>query len=254
MGEIETAVVIPARDEEELLPYILDGLSAQRNIGQTALILVDNGSTDRTVDIFEDRRVALLEAGFQVVETISEDTPGIAKACDRGFTHAIENLGANIVARLDADTVPSSTWLASLIHRHASDGSIALLTGPVVPGLPELTLWRDRLIVPTAKFIGKILKAGRYKEIGMLKFAPGYNMSTTADAYKRVGGFQSLFGLTEDVRYNLEVAREFGAGSIRFERLMKVHNSQRRLRMLGYLGTARYYFIDSADRQSVSTT
>ena len=85
----------------------------------------------------------------------------------------------------------------------------------------------------------------------MLHFAPGHNMSTTADAYTVTGGFPrtKIEDESEDVTYNIRIATEFGLGQMGWDNDMVVYTSQRRLRAMGYLGALRYYVCDSPDRR-----
>jgi glycosyltransferase involved in cell wall biosynthesis len=85
----KVAIVIPALNEEAALPTLLaeiPGESAQW------IIVVDNGSTDRTAYVAR-------AAGALVA---SEPVPGYGRACLKGFQTAYE-LGAEIVIFMDGD-------------------------------------------------------------------------------------------------------------------------------------------------------
>jgi len=240
----EAAVVIPAYNEAERIGRTLVSLSVQSRVDSElcpAIVVVDNNSNDGTAE------VALEQAnkcGLFALHVISEKRQGVAAASNTGFRFAIDELGAKVVARLDADTLPMTPWFNALTRRHAKRPNLALLTGPVLPGLEGDPRKLDMALLPIAKFMGKIIKAGRYHELGMLRFVPGHNMSTTSHAYNTVGGFSIGSTLTDDVDYNLKIMREFGARSIGKDRDMVVFTSSRRLRELGYLGAARHYLSD----------
>jgi glycosyltransferase involved in cell wall biosynthesis len=253
MSEATAAIVIPARDEGELIGRVLFGIANQEvglNSPECTVVVVDNGSSDNTVDVAESFRGTL---GRFKLRIVNEDEIGIGAACDTGFRYAVEELGAGVIARLDADTVPDPSWFATLTSRHADDPSLALLTGPVVPGLAEEAHLTDRIVIPVAKVMSKALKTIRYRSPAMMRFAPGHNMSTTAAAYVEVGGFSRKGLVTEDVEYNLRIAESFGRKSIKYETAMRVATSQRRIRNLGYIGAAQYYYKDEIIPANVST-
>ena len=56
------AVVIPARDEAEVIGHALDSLLAQRLDGELAIFVVDDASSDATAEIARSRGVTVLKA------------------------------------------------------------------------------------------------------------------------------------------------------------------------------------------------
>ncbi len=86
---MRVAVVIPALNEEEALPSVLADL---RRLRPGRVIVVDNGSTDRTRDI-------ALEGG---AELVIEERRGYGSACLAGFAH-LEETPPDIIVILDAD-------------------------------------------------------------------------------------------------------------------------------------------------------
>src|SRR5258705_10950946 len=99
------SIVVPARNEEELLPSCLRALMAQDYPGPLEIIVVDNGSTDRTAEAA--RRFD--------VNVVSEPRHGYVYALARGFSLAT---GA-IVTTTDADTVPPRHWISRLVREDA---------------------------------------------------------------------------------------------------------------------------------------
>ncbi|MGW1770408.1 glycosyltransferase [Streptomyces sp. NPDC002104] len=67
------AIVVPARDEAEVLPYSLPSLLAQEYPGEAEVILVDDGSTDGTGELA--RRLADAHAGLPLT-VLSPGEPG----------------------------------------------------------------------------------------------------------------------------------------------------------------------------------
>ncbi len=84
------SVIIPARNEAESIRLVLSGLPISK---LHEIIVVDNGSTDRTSD--EARNFA------PNVRVVREDRPGYGQACLTGIAHLSPE--AEIVVFIDAD-------------------------------------------------------------------------------------------------------------------------------------------------------
>jgi glycosyltransferase involved in cell wall biosynthesis len=108
------SVVIPSRDDAQMLRECLSALTHQTH-PVDELIVVDNGSSDDTADVARD-------AGARVVY---EAIAGIPRASAAGYDAA----SGEVIARLDADSVPPPTWLAQIEERFTDDTQLSFLTG-----------------------------------------------------------------------------------------------------------------------------
>lgn len=249
-----SAVVLPAFNEETRIDLTLAALSLQdRSSDHTRhIVVVDNDSTDGTVE-----RVLSFgkSCGDFVLHLIDEQEKGTGAACDTGFRYAIDNLGAEVIGRLDADTVPSPGWMFAIEQRFRRRPKTALLTGPVSAGFDGGPTFFELNLLPRIKTAGKIIKIVQYQSLGMWRFAPGHNMATTRDAYNRVGGFtrSNIVECSEDVQFSLAIAKEFGITKMGYSWNMLAFTSQRRLRELGLWGSARYYLSENAERRALVT-
>ena len=95
----DVAVVIPALNEQEALPLVLGAMPA---VG--AVLVVDNGSEDRTV--------AVAEAGGAFV--LHQPDRGYGNACQTGIAEAVRR-GLGIVVILDGDHSFDPTEMTSLV-------------------------------------------------------------------------------------------------------------------------------------------
>jgi len=114
---LRASVIIPALNEEELIGNTLRSLRAQ-TMPPAEIIVLDNGSTDRTVEIA--RKYADKVLIF----------PGLSlwKMKQMG----VEAAKSPIVVTTDADTVAPPEWLEKLL-RHFSDPNVVAVGGPVRP-------------------------------------------------------------------------------------------------------------------------
>ncbi len=111
---MQATVIIPALNEEEFIENCLRSIRAQ-TLPPAEIIVVDNGSTDRTVEIarkFAD--LVLILPGLSLWEMKQ-----------RG----VEAAKSPIVVTTDADTVAPPDWLEKLL-RHFSDPNVVAVGGP----------------------------------------------------------------------------------------------------------------------------
>lgn len=84
-------VVVPAWNEEETLPAVIAELRS--SVPEADLLVVDDGSTDRTVDVATSAGALVLELPFNL---------GVGGAMRAGYTYALRN-GYDVTVQLDAD-------------------------------------------------------------------------------------------------------------------------------------------------------
>ncbi|WLV26020.1 glycosyltransferase family 2 protein [Aciduricibacillus chroicocephali] len=117
--EISLTVIIPARNEEKRISYLLETLQQQK-LKVDEIIVVDDGSTDRTRDIS-------MEFGVKVVQN-SELNPGWSGkslACWNGAKAA----NGDLLLFMDADTVLSDEKaIGKVIAAYQSEGGTGILS------------------------------------------------------------------------------------------------------------------------------
>ena len=91
------SIVVPAYNEERFLPACLEAI-AQQTIMPDEVIVVDNNSTDRSVEIAKS---------YKFVRIIKAEQQGIVYARNAGFDAA----RSDIIGRIDADTVLPTDWV-----------------------------------------------------------------------------------------------------------------------------------------------
>jgi glycosyltransferase involved in cell wall biosynthesis len=135
-GETPTvSVIVPARDAAATIAATVRALDAQDFLGEWEMILVDDASSDGTVDVARaaaSNRLTVLEG----------DGSGAAEARNRGVRAA----RAPLIAFTDADCAPTPGWLSAGV---AALARADLVQGKVVPdpaqplGPFDRTLWVD---------------------------------------------------------------------------------------------------------------
>jgi hypothetical protein len=103
--ENATLVFIPAWNEAENLPAVLDGLRAE--LPEADVLVVDDGSTDATAEVARERGAEVLSFG---------ENRGLPAGIAAGYTWALEH-GYAYCGRVDADGQHPPAELARLLAR-----------------------------------------------------------------------------------------------------------------------------------------
>jgi len=101
----DTLVFIPAWNEEENLPAVLDDV--RRELGDVDVLVVDDGSTDSTAEVARDAGASVLSFG---------ENRGLKAGIAAGYRHALDQ-GYRFCGRLDADGQHPAAELRRLLDR-----------------------------------------------------------------------------------------------------------------------------------------
>lgn len=178
MGGVDWSIIIPARNEEKHIDLCLQSLCKLEGSGRFEVIVVDNGSTDRTVAIVHSYRERLhLRLAVEQTATVG----------------GLRNLGAGLaegmyLAFLDADCLAPPSWLrdASQVLRHHP---------AAVAGSPYA-------LPPEARWPARVWHA-RFHEgkQGEAAYVPGGCMLMERSVFWKVGGFDSRLRSNEDSQF-----------------------------------------------------
>ena len=138
------SVVIPALNDAELLRTCLEALR-QQNRPADEIIVVDNGSEDATAAVARAAGVTVL----------TQPIRGIFVASALGYNAA----ASDIIARLDADSIPAPDWL-EVVERELDRGpSLSAITGPAsFYGGPAVWRWfGEHIYIPSYYLLMKRL-------------------------------------------------------------------------------------------------
>jgi glycosyltransferase involved in cell wall biosynthesis len=181
----QASVIVPARNAEDTLPRTLDALVRQDLEGPYEVIVVDDGSSDRTADI--------ARAAPAPVRVLSQPPLGPARARNRG----VEESHGALLAFCDADCFPAPGWLRAGVR--ALD-SADLVQGRVMPDPAAPLKPFDRTLWVTS-------------EVGLYETA---SLFVTRETFERAGGFEEWLtpqlgkAMAEDVWFGWK-ARRLGA-------------------------------------------
>jgi glycosyltransferase involved in cell wall biosynthesis len=125
----EISVVVPTHNRLEILPDVLRALDGQVEAPVFEILVVDDGSTDKTAEWLTGWRPRT------VARVLRQDNAGPAKARNV----AVSNARGRFVAFLGDDTVPAPGWLRALRAAAAKRGD------PENLGVLGYTAWHERM-------------------------------------------------------------------------------------------------------------
>jgi len=173
------SVVIPVRNEETVIGRCLKALVENKfPKGSFEIIVVDNGSTDRTLEVVRS---------FQSVINLSILVHAGA------HISALRNLGAcsargAVLAFLDADCITPENWLeeAALLLREPGNGVVGAHYQ-----IPVDSTW-----------VGRIWYEDRFaSKIGDVSYIPSGNLIVRREDFVQVGGFDETIQTNEDFEF-----------------------------------------------------
>jgi peptidoglycan/xylan/chitin deacetylase (PgdA/CDA1 family) len=196
MRKPKISVVIPAYNEEMLLPKCLDSVlnqSLPRKLYE--VIVVDNASTDRTAVIAREKGVRVVWEGKK----------GYVWALKKGVREA----KGEIIAITDADCRVPKDWLEKIYNSYKKDPQLDAVGGP-------FKFFDGNFFF---RFIVSFLV--RYS----IRDLTGANLSFKKSSFRKIGGFDPRVNLGADVLLSLKFRR---FGKIKIDRSNIVATSSRR--------------------------
>jgi glycosyltransferase involved in cell wall biosynthesis len=176
VAAIRVSVIIPTLNEEKMIGNCLKGLAeSSYPLDSFEVMLVDNGSTDHTLEIarsFSSRlRLTILER------------PGVNIS-------GLRNLGAaaakgDVLAFLDADCSIPANWFENAT-RHLASQHAGIIGGDYE--IPKGSSWVARVW----------FEVGYAPKDGEVTFVPSGNMLMMSSTFRRIGGFNEAIKTSED--------------------------------------------------------
>lgn len=209
--------VVPAYNEETLLPACIQSISIECLGAVYEIIVVDNGSTDSTAEVARS-------TGWRVV---SETRKGVTRARQAGL-EASKN---DIVAFIDADNELPPGWLMDALNSF-EDPEVVAVSGPVV--YSELLLPK-RVISFLFYCVAKI----SHQFFPVLQ---GGNFIVRKSAMLKAGGFNTdieFYGEDTDTAVRLSKV-----GKVAFNLNLWVWSSARRMEREGMFLTGGRYILN----------
>lgn len=210
--EAGVSVIIPVLNGADTIGDTLTSLVNQVGAPHdTEIIVVDNGSTDGTPEVIRRFNVMCL----------TECKRGPSAARNRGLKHA----RGEVVACLDADTLPTRRWLKEITAPFA-DSQVLLVGGEIVDYVPGTASERFMSQVGTFKLEYTMFREG-------FPHVSSCNMAVRRSAALAINGWDETFLTAEDFDFTLRLVRRFMCPVIRQPSAVLMNRHRRTAEALG---------------------
>lgn len=183
----DVSVVIAAYNEEMVIRRTIDAICQSRYPNLKEVIVVDDGSSDRTSEVVTEAAVS-----DPRIRLLGQENAGKAMALNRGFANA----QSPIVVTLDADTLFTPDTIGNLVRHFALDTRqrLGAVAGVVKVGNRRNLLTRYQAL----EYVVQIgIDRGAQDALHAILVVPGACAAWRRDAVQMLGGYSPMT-LAED--------------------------------------------------------
>lgn len=206
-GKDMFSIVIPAKNEEKYLPACIESIKRQAGSFCMEIIVVNNGSMDKTKEIAEG-------LGARVID---EPIFGVGRARKIGT----EMASGEWIVNLDADSRLPEDYLLEIKKRFDSDSQLVCLGGQMI--FYDAPWWLNVLRCVFCRPLYYYARMVSGRRVGPL----GNNMVFCKSDYQKTAGFDADLKFGEDS----DICRKLSAfGKVKIDFSLKYSASSRRYR------------------------
>jgi len=205
------SIIIPCRNEEENIEYLLSDLAKQDYPERKfEILVVDDNSTDKTADKVNEFIRFNQKHTVKLIQ-IDEDSQRSAFK-KKAINLAIEIASGELIITTDADCRMDENWLSSIVGFYESEKP-KMIVGPV--SFHNEESWFEKM--QTVEFLSLIGITAGAISIGRPIMCNGANLIYEKSSFQEVGGFgNDRFSSGDDVFLLLKIKKRFGSKSVRF--------------------------------------
>jgi glycosyltransferase involved in cell wall biosynthesis len=188
---MKISVILPCYNGAKTIAIQMDALAHQTYAGEWELVVVNNGSTDNSMEIVEQYRDRIPH--LRIVNAYTPPGPRLPVA--HSYTTGIKAARADAFAFCEADDEVTSGWVAAMA---AALTHYDLVTGPL-----QYTRLNEPWLIAAANSRNLFQSKGLEHAPGLnLPFAFGCNLGMKRSVYETLGGFNgNVFRFAWDVDF-----------------------------------------------------
>lgn len=217
MKEPTISLIIPAYNEDKYIDKCLDYAIKNSEGKLLEIIVVDNASTDKTVEV---------ASKYSGVKVISEDRKGVMWAREKGRLEA----RGDIIAFIDADNHMPNGWINKIRKEFSENENLVCLSGPYI--YYDISKWNGFLVR-----VWNIFVLFFSKIIGYV--VTGGNFAIKKDTLYKMNGFDTSIDFYGDDTSIARNANKFG--KVLFKMDFTMNASARRFSGQGIIRTGILY-------------
>ena len=164
------SIIIPTHNSEHTIKGCINSLISQSYPREKfEIIVVDDGSTDKTISLAKN-------AGVDKIIEIQSCFQGKARNI------GVENSKTEYLAFIDSDCHANEGWIKTIVENLSH---VKIITGPIENGNPKsMVAWSEYLVE-----FGQFHKFRRKSKV---RWLPGCNLACTKEVFLKTGGFTEI--------------------------------------------------------------
>jgi glycosyltransferase involved in cell wall biosynthesis len=184
--EVEVSIIVPCFRSRDTIGATLDSLLKQ-DFPHAVEVIVADSSDDGTADWVRER--------FPQV-TVQHSATRLLPGPARNF--GVEHARGRLLAFLDSDACADPSWLATLHRRLTSDPAIVMVGAAIANANPETAVSRVLYWLEFSDFLPGL-------PAGFRPILSSSNLLVRRETFASVDGFDSAFGMSEDMVFSLAI-------------------------------------------------
>lgn len=199
------SIVIPVYNEADQLGACLEAI-ANQTIKPLEVLVVDNNSTDATAGV---------AGSYDFVTLLREPRQGVVHARTRGFDAA----RGDIIARIDADTILSTDWLATLK---------TVFTNPDVDAVSGVAQYYNVAVAPIFNAVDLFFRRRLSWQLRDRVYLWGANMALRKSAWEKTRPILCQRA-NQHEDYDIAIHLQEADGKVVFDERLRASVSSRRI-------------------------
>lgn len=203
---IFVSVIIPARNESESLPALLEALNHQEGVnGLFEVIIVDDYSEDETINVVKSTTLSYPLTVFSLKD--NGQPAGKKSAISFGVKHAKHP----VILLTDADCIPEGGWISS--HSRLFSKESCHMTAGLIR---YDTTWKSPAAIEALDFYGMVASSAGAAGTGIPFMCNAANLAFLRKSFEDINGFShhSEISSGDDVFLLHQFINRFGKDSV----------------------------------------
>ena len=231
------SIIIPTLNEEDYISNLLDSLEKQTH-KDFEVIIVDNGSEDKTLEIIQNKE-KVLSYPMQIVHCKQK---GISYARNYGVKHA----NGKYLVFFDADGYVHEKWLERAYKIYTKNNRIIAVVGLYfyypAKNIFKLILYNSYLILNLSVLAFTYIFQKQYA-------LTGNNTSINKEAFINTGMFPHI--VHEDIALSRNFFKKYKLKNIHWSFRMNIYYSPRRFDQQGFIRTYLKWVNDYKSKRKI---